>query len=256
MRTARSVVFVIWMYATMVVMAVVCSPVVLGPRSWTKALTRFWVRLVLWGLRFFCGVTWEVRGLERLPAGGALIAFKHQSMFDTLAPWLFLNDPAYIMKKELVWAPFFGLYAMRLGNILVDRSAGASAVRAMSRAAKMRAAQGRQIAIFPEGTRVKPGESAPYKPGVVALYRGMEGPCVPVALNSGLCWPGRGLTRTPGHIVIEVLEPIAEGLERKAFLAELELRIETASNRLYQEGLEAQARRGVAAPSSQEEAAS
>jgi 1-acyl-sn-glycerol-3-phosphate acyltransferase len=220
------------MYGLMVVMGVICAPSLLGPRSWVRAVFQLWLGLVLGGLKIICGVEYEVRGREHVPAGGALVASKHQSMFETLAFWAILEDPAIILKKELSYLPFFGWYAMKLKNIKVDRSAGSKALRDMLNQARDRAQESRQVVIFPQGTRLKPGEADSYKPGVAGLYSAMKVACVPVALNSGLYWPARGFTRTPGRIVIEFLPPIEPGLNKKAFLAELEHRIETASNAL------------------------
>jgi 1-acyl-sn-glycerol-3-phosphate acyltransferase len=220
------------MYGLMVVMGVICAPSLLVPRSWVRAVFQLWLGLVLGGLKIICGVEYEVRGREHVPAGGALVASKHQSMFETLAFWAILEDPAIILKKELSYLPFFGWYAMKLKNIKVDRSAGSKALRDMLNQARDRAQESRQVVIFPQGTRLKPGEADSYKPGVAGLYSAMKVACVPVALNSGLYWPARGFTRTPGRIVIEFLPPIEPGLDKKAFLAELEHRIETASNAL------------------------
>ena len=227
-----SIVFVIWMYGLMVVMGIICLPALLGPRSWTKACARLWLSLVFGGLRVLCGIRYEVRGLEHLPKGGALVASKHQSMFETLAFWQILDDPAIILKKELSYLPFFGWYAMKLKNISVDRAAAAKALRGMLKQARERATEDRQVVIFPQGTRVKPGEAESYKPGVVGLYTSMKVPCVPVALNSGLYWPAHGLGRKPGTIIVEFLDPIEPGLPKAEFMATLEERIETASTAL------------------------
>ena len=229
MRMIGSILFVIWMYGLMVVMGVICIPALIGPRSWTKACMRLWLKLVFGGLRLLCGIRYEVRGREHLPSGGALIASKHQSMFETLAFWQILDDPAIILKKELAYLPFFGWYAMKAKNISVDRSAGAKALRGMLRQARERAEEGRQVVIFPQGTRLEPGASDTYKPGVVGLYTSMKVACVPVALNSGLYWPAHGFGRKPGTIIVEFLPPIEPGLAKDKFLTTLEDRIETAS---------------------------
>jgi 1-acyl-sn-glycerol-3-phosphate acyltransferase len=217
------------MYGLMAVMGVVCAPALVGPRAWSKACLRVYLALVFGGLRRLCGVTYEVRGLEHRPAAGALVASKHQSMFETLAFWTILDDPAIILKKELSYLPFFGWYAMKLKNIKVDRAAGSTALRSMLKQARERAGEGRQVVIFPQGTRLAPGEHDTYKPGVAGLYAAMKAPCTPVALNSGLFWPARGMARRPGTIIIEFLPAIEPGLSKAAFMAELETRIETAS---------------------------
>jgi 1-acyl-sn-glycerol-3-phosphate acyltransferase len=227
-----SILFVIWMYGLMVILGLICSPALLGPRGWSKACLRFYLVLVFGGLRVLCGIKYEVRGEQHRPTGGALVASKHQSMFETLAFWKILDDPAIILKKELAYLPFFGWYAMKLKNISVDRAAGAKALRSMLKQARERAEAGRQVVIFPQGTRLDPGQADTYKPGVIGLYSAMKVPCVPVALNSGLHWPGHGFVRKPGTIVVEFLEPIAPGLGKEEFLTTLEARIETASDAL------------------------
>ena len=232
MTGLRSILFVIWMYGLMAVMGIACAPILLGPRSWCKACMRLYLDLVFGGLRLICGIRYEVRGLEHRPVGGALIASKHQSMFETLAFWKILDDPAIILKKELSYLPFFGWYAMKLENIKVDRAAGAKALRDMLKQARACAQAGRQVLIFPQGTRLNPGETESYKPGVAGLYSTMKVACTPVALNSGLYWPARGITRKPGLIVIEFLPAIEPGLAKDVFMAELETRIETASHAL------------------------
>lgn len=232
MAVIGSVLFVIWMYGLMAIFGIVFSPCLVGPRSWTKACLHIYLNMVMFGLRWLCGIRYEVRGLENLPDSGALIAAKHQSMFETLAFWKILPDPAIILKKELKFLPFFGWYAMKLKNIAVDRSAGAKALRSMLKQARDRAEEGRQIVIFPQGTRVKPGEVETYKPGVAGLYAAMKVPCVPVALNSGEHWPGSGFIRRPGTIVVEFLPAIDPGLSKDMFMSQLETRIETASHAL------------------------
>jgi 1-acyl-sn-glycerol-3-phosphate acyltransferase len=217
------------MYGLMAVMAIVCAPSLLLPRRVALACMGLWRRLVLWGLRTMCGITLEVRHRERMPSTGALVAVKHHSMFETIMAWEFIKDPAVILKRELIFLPFFGWYALKLRNIVINRAEKASALRKMLHDAKDRIREGRQIVIFPEGTRVAPGARIPYKPGVVALYRELDAPCTPVAHNAGLCWPAHGLLRKPGKITVEILPPIPPGLPRAEFMATLEERIETAA---------------------------
>jgi len=153
-------------------------------------------------------------------------------MVDVLWPWLYCSSPALIFKKELAVLPVFGWYALKLQNVMVDRGGHARALRNMLRRCRQLIARGRQIFIFPEGTRTLPGQHVDYKPGVAALYLHLDTPCVPVALNSGLHWPAHGLVRTPGTITVRILPPIAPGLTRKAFMATLEECIESASDKL------------------------
>ncbi len=169
-------------------------------------------------------------GRERLPAGPCILAGKHQAMWDTVAVPLLTPDPALVLKRELLMVPFYGWYARKAQMIALDRGAHASALRSLLRQAKDRIAAGRSVAIFPEGTRKKPGAPTDYKPGVAAIYAQLGVPCAPFALNSGHFW--KGWRRYPGVIVIEFLPVIEPGLKRAEFMAALESGIETATARL------------------------
>lgn len=232
MTFLRSLIFYIWMYGLMAVMGLLGAPLLLGPRSWSRGFLRLYLRLVWGGMAVINGVTYEVRGREHLPQGGALIASKHQSMFETLAFWGILPDPAIILKKSLIYMPFFGWFAVKLGNISVDRSAGAKALRKMLKDAAKRGEEGRQVLIFPEGTRVDPGDNPDYKPGIAGLYQSMGVPCVPVALNSGVYLQNYCGLKKPGKIIIEFLEPIQPGLDKASFMQVLHERISKASDAL------------------------
>lgn len=232
MLTVRSWLFALWLYLSMPLYAIGLSPALLMPHRYAMAVIRLWAKAVLFGLRHIAGVRVEVRGLEHRPTGPALIAAKHQGMLDVIAPFTFLDDPCFVMKKELMPLPFFGWFAWKTQMIPVDRAAHAKALKDMVRHARARLADDRQIVIFPEGTRTTPGEPGDYKPGVAALYRDLEGPCWPVATNSGVHWPAHGVKRTPGVVVFQFLEPIPAGLKRAEFMKTLEDRIETASKAL------------------------
>ena len=232
MTTLRSLVFVLWLYLSMALFAVGLSPALLGPHVMAMGVVRGWAKFVLFGLRWIAGVRVELRGLEHRPAGAALVAAKHQGMLDVVALLAVLPDACFVLKKELMPLPFFGWFAWKTRMIAVDRSGHAKALKDMARQARARLAENRQIVIFPEGTRTPPGQPGDYKPGVAAIYRDLEGPCWPVATNSGVCWPAHGFRRTPGVVVFEFLPPIPAGLKRAEFMARLEADIEAASTRL------------------------
>ncbi|MDP3802611.1 1-acyl-sn-glycerol-3-phosphate acyltransferase [Brevundimonas sp.] len=232
MTTLRSLAFVAWLYLSLMVFAVGLSPALLmsyRPAMW---VIRNWARCVLFGLRWVAGIKVEFRGLEHLPVGASLIAGKHQSMLDVIAPFAVLPDNCFIMKQELAPLPFFGWFAVKTRMIAVDRSAHAKALKAMVRQARDRFAEGRQILIFPEGTRAPVGATPDYKPGIAALYRDLDCPCTPIATNSGVHWPAHGFRRYPGMVVYEFLPAIPAGLKRAEFMSQLEERIEGASNAL------------------------
>jgi len=224
----RSALFLLWFVLITTLLSLVFLPVLALPRGATVWLARLWSRVTFWGLKVFGGIGFEVRGVP--PKGAVLVASKHMSMWDTLALYLVLDAPAIVLKRELLRIPFYGWFLWKATAIPIDRSAGASALRKMSSAARDVLNQGRPILIFPEGTRKKPGAAPDYKPGVAGLYMLLGVDCVPVALNSGVYWTG--FLKRPGTIVLEFLEPIAPGLKRDAFMGLLETRIETATNRL------------------------
>lgn len=232
MTSLRSLVFVAWLYLSMAVFAVGLSPALLLPYRQAMAVIRGWARFCLFGLRWIAGVRVEFRGLEHRPVGAALIAGKHQSMLDVIAPFAILPDNCFIMKKELMPLPFFGWFARKTKMIAVDRSAHSRALKDMVRQARARFAEGRQILIFPEGTRADVGAPADYKPGIAALYRDLDCPCTPMATNSGVHWPAHGFRRYAGTVVYEFLPAIPAGLKRAEFMERLEERLEGASNAL------------------------
>jgi 1-acyl-sn-glycerol-3-phosphate acyltransferase len=231
-----SLLFTASLYGSMAAVALAGLPLLLGPRRWTLRLVRVWVRVVMAALRLFCGVRVEVRGREHIPAGAGFIAAKHLAMLDTLIPLDVLPDASFVLKRELMRLPFWGWYAYKLDMLPIDRGGGATTLRALTRGARERLALGRQILIFPEGTRQEPGAPPCYKPGVAGLYRELGAPCIPLATNSGLYWPAHGFLRYPGLVVFEFLPAIPPGLKRAAFMAALQETLESASNRLMAEG--------------------
>lgn len=233
MVALRSILFQIYFALMSVALNIGWAPTLLGPRRWAAKGIELWGRCVMWGLRVICGLNFEVRGREHLPQTPVILAGKHQAMWETVVIPVVVHDPALVLKRELLMVPFFGWYALKAEMIALDRGAHASALRSLLRQARDRISAGRSIAIFPEGTRKKPGAPTDYKPGVAALYTQLDVPCVPFALNSGHFW--KGWRRYPGTIVLEFLPPIPAGLKRAAFMAELERRVETATARLGDE---------------------
>lgn len=230
-----SIAFAVWMFGLAIVMGVLCLPLLLGARRPALEAIRLWMKLVIAGLEATCGLRVEVRGRENLPPGACLIAAKHQGMLDILPPFTYLDDPAFVLKKSLMAIPIFGWYSGKAGMIPIDREGASKTMREMMKAASNAAADGRQVVIFPEGTRKEPGEAPDYQPGVAGLYRELNVPCVPVATNSGRFWPASGLLKWPGTAVFEILPPIPPGLKRAEFMRRLETEIEAASSRLLAE---------------------
>lgn len=235
----RSITFFVAFYVVTALYLVLGSWLLLGPRRWAMEGLRQHALACLWLLNVICGIRVEVRGREKLPRTPYLVCSKHQSAWDTFGLIPVFTDPAMVMKAELGRIPFYGWFSHKFEHIFVRRDKGPSALKAMIRDARERAADNREIVIFPEGTRRAPGAPPDYKPGYVALYEGLGLPCVPVALNSGLYWPRRSYRRYPGTVVVEILDPVPAGLKRSDARRVIEERIETACAALYAEAARA-----------------
>ncbi|MFC4170914.1 lysophospholipid acyltransferase family protein [Microvirga sp. GCM10011540] len=236
MLVLRSLLFNTAFYLNLVLWLILLLPFLLLPRRTFMSAAKLWAHTSLWLLRVIAGTRIEVRGREKIPAGGILIASKHQSLWETFALLPLFEDPAFILKRELMWIPFFGWYTWKGGSVPVNRKAGSQALIQMTARAREEARHGRQILIFPEGTRRPAGAPPAYKFGVAHLYQNLGVPCLPVALNSGLYWPRRRFIRRPGTIRVEILDPLPPGMPRDAFFKEMQDRIESASDRLLTEG--------------------
>ena len=227
MTWLRSLLFNLAFWLLTLILGLISLPLLLGPRQWLAPLMRFYAWMNVWLLRVTCGIRLQVEGREHLPAGGAaLIASKHQSAFDTFIWFGLLPDVTYVLKKELLWVPVWGWFARKTRQIAVDRAAGPSAVRHLAKAGKLAVAEGRQIVIFPEGTRVAPGMRGVIQPGVSALAAATGLPIVPVATDSGVCWGRRAFRKRPGTIHIRVRPALPAGLPRAALIARLAAAIE------------------------------
>jgi 1-acyl-sn-glycerol-3-phosphate acyltransferase len=207
-------------------------------RRFTQRCAAFWLDGAIAFQRVLLGLSGEIRGRENLPEGAAIIAAKHQSAWDTLVFHSLLDDPAFILKKELLSLPFIGWYLQKTGQVPIDRKAGIKALKSMVEGARQAVEDHRQVIIFPEGHRQPPGIAGDYHSGVAMLYAALDAPLVPVALNSGLFWGRNALLRRPGVVTLEFLPPIPPGLDRKTFVKELKQRIETATRALEREALQ------------------
>ncbi|MEE8515025.1 MAG: lysophospholipid acyltransferase family protein [Alphaproteobacteria bacterium] len=232
MTVLRSALFYLCVFVLTTVTVVVYFPLMVAPQRMMMAGGSLWSRAVLALLAGITGLGHRVEGRENIPDGPVIFASKHQSAWDTFAFPALLGSPSLAIKKELFLIPFYGWYARHAGMIGIDRGGGARALRSLVRGARESIGQGRSVIIFPEGTRVAPGLHRRYQPGIAALYKELERPVVPVAVNSGLFWGRRAFVKQPGTITLEFLAPIAPGLAREEFMNELERRIETATRRL------------------------
>lgn len=246
MLIIRSIIFNLLFYLNLSMLLLLAVPTLVMPQRAILWMAKTWGRTSLWLLRVICGLKVEYRGLEKITPGPLIIAAKHQSIWETFVLVTLFDHPTFIVKRELMWLPFFGWFMWKGGMIPVDRGAGAPALAEMAVNARVEIRRGRQLIIFPEGTRRAPGAEPRYRYGVAHLYAEIGVPCIPVALNSGLYWRRRSFLRRPGTVRIELLDPIPPGLDKAAFLDRLQGDIETATARLIAEG-EREIRRDAAA---------
>ncbi|WP_120499521.1 1-acyl-sn-glycerol-3-phosphate acyltransferase [Roseovarius sp. EL26] len=229
----RSLIFVAQIYVMMAVLGVLFFPWALISRRGALAGCKSWCWWVRWTASWMVGLKTEVRGSP--PTGEVVIAAKHQSFLDIILIFASVPSGKFIMKRELLWAPFLGQYGLRLGCVPVNRGKRSAAIKKMvADVAKGKQHPG-QLIIYPQGTRIAPGAKVPYKVGTGVLYDELKQDCVPVAANVGLYWPRKGIMRKPGVAVVEFLPTIKAGLGRKEFMVKLEQEVETASDALMRE---------------------
>jgi 1-acyl-sn-glycerol-3-phosphate acyltransferase len=238
MLVLRSLLFNVAFYINIILWMIVGLPSLVGPQRIFLWVVKSWTRSSLWLMQAIVGTQVEILGQEHIPPGGLLVAAKHQSFWETFALFALFDQPAYILKKELMSIPLFGWYLWGAGCVPIDRKAGSLALVQMNAKAREAVKQGRQIIIFPEGTRRPAGAPPAYKYGVAHLYDNLGVPCLPVGLNSGLYWPRRSFLRRPGTIRVEIMEPISPGLPRDEFFRRVQAAIEGSSNRLLAVGRE------------------
>lgn len=232
----RSALFNICFYLNLLVHMIVALPTFFMPRRAIIEVAKAWGRSNLVLLRAICGIDVEWRGLDKIPKGALLVASKHQSAWETFAILPLFEDPAFILKRELRWIPLFGWYTWKGKMIPVNRGARSQALAAVTEHVRYWLERRRQIIIFPEGTRRSPGAEPSYKYGITHLYNETRVRCLPIALNSGLFWRRRSFLRYPGTVIVEILDPIPPGLDKKTFGERLKSEIETATARLIREG--------------------
>lgn len=231
----RSLLFVLWMAATVIpwaVFSLIASVFIRGtPLFW---FTTFWLRIAITGCRFICGVRYEVKGMENLPDGPAILLSKHQSTWETFAfPTLMPRPLCYVFKRELLYIPFFGWAMARLDMVHIDRSKRAEAWNRVAEQGKRFMAQGNWVIMFPEGTRITRGQQGTYKTGGTRLAVATGAPVVPIAVNSASCWPRKSFLVRPGLITVSIGKPIAPaGREADELMREVEGWIEGEMRRI------------------------
>jgi 1-acyl-sn-glycerol-3-phosphate acyltransferase len=229
----RSLLYYLLFSINLLTFSLVFLPLFILPQSIGLKVLKIWAITSQKILNILCKINYEVRGYDKIPQEKVLIASKHQSTWETIN-FLHIIDipPIMILKKELLFIPFFGLYALKFGNIAINRKIGVSSLKSMVKKARKSLTNGRHILIFPEGTRRAIDADPNYKRGILALYKNLGIPCVPVALNSGLSWPKNKIIKNPGKIIVEFLDPIPPGLNDKEFMETLSQKIENRSKEL------------------------
>lgn len=226
MTAARSYLFLIFQALSVIFLTVLCLPVLLFGQDAVRNFAKFWARLNLHALRMITGIDYVVEGTEHIPQDGCIVACNHQSMFETLALFAELPKPVIIFKQELLNIPLFGAWIKAAGNVAIDRKGGATALRTMRNATRNAVANGGQVVVFPEGTRVKPGETKKFQSGIAGLYKTAGSICAPIAHDSGRFWIFPGHEKRPGVVTLRFLPSIAPGLEKRAFLQKVQTTIE------------------------------
>lgn len=233
LQWVRSLIFVVQIYAMMGVIGIVFFPWAVLSRRGALTACHAWCRWVRWTAGWMVGLKTQVRGTP--PGDEVLIAAKHQSFLDIILIFGAVPAGKFIMKRELMWAPVIGQYALKIGCVPVDRGKRSQAIRKMVKDVAKGARAPGQLIIYPQGTRIAPGVKAPFKIGSGVLYQELGQDCVPAATNVGVFWPRKGIYRKPGLAVVEFLPRIEAGLTKDEFMTRLEDEVETASNRLMKE---------------------
>ena len=228
----RSTLFYFFIILWTIFMGIICLPYLILPNIYLRKPINVWITGIFKLLELTCNITYEIIDIDKIPKKAVIIASKHQSAFETLAFFLHIKNSIFIHKKQLFWIPIFGQYLQKANMISINRSEGTKAMRTMLKQAKQKIISGNSIIIFPEGTRKKPGDPPDYKTGIAGIYKETETEILPIALNSGNCWPKHSFIKRPGRITIKLLDIIPAKLERSELLKKIEKVIEEETNKI------------------------
>ena len=228
----KSVFFYLLLSFWTILMGLLCFPYLFLPSYYLNKPVKIWISGIFILLKYICNITHEIQGIENIPSEAVLVASKHQSAFETFTLFYYLPKAIFIHKKQLFFIPIFGQYLKKINMISIDRKGGATTMRLMLKQTKEKALHGFSIIIFPEGTRKKPGASPNYKSGFIGIYNEMKTQILPVAVNSGKCWPKHTFIKKSGKIIIKFLPLINSHLSRNEVLSEVEKKIEEATNKI------------------------
>jgi len=229
MLLLRSLLFNLFLYTGIVIVFLVAIPTLLLPPKFTLFFGKLLGHYVIWLTSFFLKTEVIIKGINNIPrAEKYFVASAHQSMFETFALQAVLDNPVFILKKELLKIPLFGLYLKKINSIEIVRGTTTKDnLNFFDKVAKIVKNENRPLLIFPQGTRIKVDEIVPFKKGVGRIYETLNIACVPIALNSGKVWPKKGIAKNPGKIIISLLDPIKPGMNKDEFIKNLENKIYT-----------------------------
>ena len=228
----RSILFYLLLSFWTIFMGLLCLPFLILPSSYLHYPVKIWIAGIFFFLKHICQISHEIQGKEHIPSHPVLVISKHQSAFETFALFYYLPQAIFIHKKQLFWIPIFGQYLKKINMISINRKGGASTMRLMLKQTKEKVGLGFSIIIFPEGTRKKLGDLPDYKSGFVGIYKEMSTEILPIAVNSGKCWPNHTFVKKAGHIIIKILPLLEAKMDRKQILTEVEKKIEEATNKI------------------------
>ncbi len=228
----KSIIFYISLIIWTLFMGIICMPFLILPEKFLKYPTKIWIKVIFIFLEKICNIRHRIEGVENIPNETVVITSKHQSAFETLALYFYLKDCFFVHKKELFLIPVFGQYLYKSNMVSIDRSGGTKTMRKMLEEVKSKLDSGSSIIIFPEGTRKIPGSKPDYKTGFIGIYNHTNKKILPVALNSGLCWPKHTWILKNGIITIKILPTIKENYDKETVLNKVKEQIETASDKL------------------------
>ena len=228
----KSIIFYISLIIWTLFMGIVCAPFLFLPSKLLKFPSKIWIKVIFIFLENICNIKHQIEGIENIPNETVLITSKHQSAFETLALYYYLKDCFFVHKKELFLIPVFGQYLYKSNMVSIDRAGGTKTMRKMLDEVKIKLNKGSSIIIFPEGTRKMPGSKPDYKTGFIGIYNHTKKKILPVALNSGLCWPKHDWVLKSGVITIKILPIISENYDKKTVFGKVQEQIEFASNEL------------------------
>ena len=213
-------------------MGVICMPYLILPSKFLKYPTKIWIKVIFIFLEKICNIQHKIEGIKNIPEEPVLITSKHQSAFETFALYYYLKDCFFVHKKELFFIPIFGQYLFKSNMVAIDRGGKTKTMRKMLESVKIKLQSGSSIIIFPEGTRKIPGSKPDYKTGFIGIYTHTKKKILPIALNSGLCWPKHSWILKKGVITIQILPIINENYDKKNVFNKVQESIEIASNKL------------------------